>query len=124
MKLMLLLAAVFTLFVSAENCSKTKEAPVYKGRLAVAGNCMNYTIELLEGNMDTNLYVADWTDEMSGQSYQNVFRLGSVCNFPATIKQGDEFYFDIDNTAPNDCAVCLAYYPTPAKSIPIKVVQR
>ena len=83
---------------------------------------MNYTISVPEGNIDTSLIVADWTDDVTGKPYQNVFKLGSPCTFPATIKQGDEFYFVIDSSQAQNCAVCLAYYPTPKKTLPIKIV--
>ena len=86
--------------------------------------CMNYTIKLLEGNIDTSKLVAEWKNESTGKTHNNVFALGSVCNFPSTINEGDEFYFTIDTTYVSNCAVCLAYYPKPAKSIAIKVVNK
>lgn len=122
MKLFFLLTTVFLISVSAENCTKESTEKTYKGRLEIAGICMNYTISVLEGNIDTSLIVADWTDDVTGKTYQNVFKLGSPCTFPATIKQGDEFYFVIDSSQAQNCAVCLAYYPTPKKTLPIKIV--
>ncbi len=122
MKFFILLTTVFLVSVSAENCTKESSKKTYKGRLEIAGICMNYTIRVLEGNIDTSLIVADWTDDVTGNPYQNVFKLGSPCTFPATIKQGDEFYFVIDSSQAQNCAVCLAYYPTPKKSLPVKIV--
>ena len=58
---------------------------------------MNYTLRLLEGNIDTSLITANWTDESTGKSYTNVFGLGSPCTFPSNIEQGDDFYFMIDS---------------------------
>jgi hypothetical protein len=105
-------------------CQKDTEPTTscYKGRLEIKGICMNYTIKLLEGAMDPNLIERSWKDETTGITYENVFKLGSICTFPAGIKQGDEFYFTIDKT-PNrgDCVVCMAYYPTPAKALSIVV---
>ncbi len=118
------LIAIFLLTVSAENCGKKTTSNSYKGRLEIAGICMNYTIGLLEGAIDSSLIAASWTDETNGKTYNNVFRLGSPCNFPASIKQGDEFYFVIDSTTAQNCAVCQAYYPAPSKSLRIKVVQK
>lgn len=86
--------------------------------------CMNYTIKLLEGSLDTSTYVREWKNETTGNTHKNVFALGSACNFPSTINEGDEFYFTIDSTYVSNCAVCLAYYPKPAKSIAIKVVNK
>ena len=83
---------------------------------------MNYTIRLVEGEPDTTMVAAKWTDESTGKSYDNVFALGSPCTFPASIREGDEFYFSIDSTTKQDCAVCMAYYPTPAKKLKIKVL--
>jgi hypothetical protein len=94
----------------------------YKGRLEIKGMCMNYTIKLLEGPMDTSLFQAAWKDEQTGISYTNVFRLGSVCTFPPGLKQGDEFYFRIERGIKKmDCVVCMAYYPTPSKALNILV---
>lgn len=83
---------------------------------------MNYTISLIEGQLDPSLLEAEWTDESTGKKYQKVFALGSPCNFPESIQEGDEFYFSIDSTTKQDCAVCMAYYPTPAKKLKIKVL--
>lgn len=124
MKLSLILAAIFLLSVSAENCNgnKTKEEARLKGRLEVKALCMNYTISLVEGELDRELIEAEWTDESTGKQYKNAFGLGSPCSFPDTIKEGDEFYFTIDTTTKQDCAVCMAYYPTPSKKLKIKVL--
>jgi len=126
MKTFLLLSAICTLLVSASDCSSKKDAggDRYKGRLEIKGICMNYTIKLLEGKIDTSKIVANWKDESSGKSHTNVFRLGRTCDFPASIKEGDEFYFTIDSLSQPDCIVCEAYYPTPPRSLPIKVLDK
>ena len=90
--------------------------------MEITGICMNYTIRVTEGNIDAALIVDNWTDETTSKSYDKVFRLGNPCDFPATLKQGDEFYFTIDTAKGKDCAVCMAYYPTPPKALSIKVV--
>ena len=83
---------------------------------------MNYTIKLLEGNMDASLIDQSWKDETTGITYENVFKLASVCTFPTDIKQGDEFYFTLDKSSKQgDCIVCMAYYPTPVKALSIVV---
>lgn len=120
MKHILILSVLSILILSNSDCSK--KTITYKGRLEVKGLCMNYTISVLQGNIDPSLIVSDWTDETTGKSYKNVFKLGSPCNFPATINQGDEFYFTIDTTSVQNCAVCMAFYPTPSKALAIKVV--
>ena len=110
--------------VTTDKCKNKNEASAYKGKLEVKGMCMNYTIKLLEGNIDASKLVAEWKNEVTGKTHTNVFALESVCNFPPTINEGDEFSFTIDTTYVSNCAVCLAYYPKPAKSIAIKVLNK
>src|SRR5215208_312464 len=98
MKLFVLLSAIWVLMLSEENCGKKTAQLKYKGRLEIAGMCMNYTIKLLEGKIDTSKIAANWKDEVTGKSYSNVFALANPCSFPASIKQGDEFYFYIDTS--------------------------
>jgi hypothetical protein len=126
MQRLLILSAVFLLTISAEKCNEKKKDSgiVYKGRLEIKAICMNYTIRLLEGNIDTSKIVSNWTDETTKKSYSNVFALENPCNFPATIKQGEDFYFIIDSTATAPCAVCMAYYPIPGKKLPIKIINK
>ena len=125
MKLLLLLSSVFILTVSANQCGKKKSsAGTYKAKLEIKALCMNYTLRLTEGSLDTSMITANWTDESTGKTYTNVFALGSRCSFPDSIEQGDEFYFVIDSARQQDCAVCMAYYPTPPKKLYIKVVNK
>ena len=84
---------------------------------------MNYTIGVLSAHIAPSTVVPDWTDESTGKSYKNVFALASKCTFPSTIKEGDEFYFTIDSTAVQNCAVCMMYYPTPSKKLSIRVFE-
>lgn len=125
MKLLIVLSAVFLLTVSAVNCgAKKNTTTTYKGKLETKGICMNYTLRLIEGSIDTSLINTSWTDEVTGTKHTNAFGLVNPCDFPDSIKQGDEFYFVIDTSAHKQCAVCMAYYPTPAKKLGIKVVQK
>jgi hypothetical protein len=123
MKIYSLIPFVLVLAITANTC-KNKNPNVFKGRLEAKGMCMNYTIKLLEGNIDTSKLVAQWKNEATGKTHANVFALRSVCNFPSTINEGDEFYFTIDTTYVSNCMVCMAYYPKPPKSIAIKVVNK
>lgn len=122
MKTFSLAAAILSLTIFGKKCDNKNE--IYKGRLEVKGICMNYTIKLIEGELDTSAYVAEWKDEITGKTHNNVFALGSACSFPATIKEGDEFYFRIDSTYVSNCAVCMAYYPRPPKRLAIKVIEK
>jgi hypothetical protein len=127
MKLSIFLLPVFFLTVSADGChrkGKNNNTGIYKGRLEIKALCMNYTIKVMEGNIDTSLTVASWTDPTTQKPYTNVFALGSPCNFPPTIQAGDEFNFSIDASPVLNCPVCMAYYPTPPKKLSIKVVEK
>jgi hypothetical protein len=131
MRLLIILSALFLLTVSADQCgNKNKNdaqaEPVrYKGKLETKAICMNYTLRLVQGSIDTSLVAPEWTDENTGKSYKNAFALGNPCNFPVNINQGDEFYFFIDTSSKQDpCIVCMAYYPTPPKKLFIKVVEK
>lgn len=104
------------------HCTTSKPSSgCYKGRLEIKALCMNYTIKVLEGNIDTSLISATWTDSSTNKTYQNVFGLGSRCDFPPDIQQGDEFYFVLNKNPERGCATCLAYYPTPPKKLDIKI---
>jgi hypothetical protein len=120
-----LLSFIFLLTVSAKTCNKKeKSSDTFKGRLEIKAICMNYTVKLTDGNIDTSKIVTNWTDETTNKSYSNVFALENPCNFPDSIKQGDEFYFMIDTANTKPCMVCLAYYPVPGKKLPIKIVKK
>jgi hypothetical protein len=143
MRLLVFLSCIFLLTVSARNCNnnssvkneeKTDSAVVrnsdsasvkkYKAKLEIKAICMNYTLRLIEGSIDTTLISGNWMDETTHKSYQNVFALGNPCTFPSTIEQGQDFNFVIDTaSAQKQCAVCMAYYPTPPKKLFIKVVE-
>ena len=124
MRIFILLSAFTTLLLSSGDCSKKKvSSEKYKGKLEIAGICMNYTISVIEGKADASVIDASWKDETNGKSYRNVFKLANPCSFPASIKQGDEFYFTIDTLKGKQCTVCMAYYPTPSKALSIKVVE-
>ncbi len=125
MKILIPLTCLFLLSVPAQKCNdKKKDDSLYKGKLEIKALCMNYTIKLVEGNIDTSMISANWTDESTGKSYKNVFGLANPCDFPSTIEQGDEFYFKIDTVKDRNCAVCMAYYPTPPKKLIIKIVNK
>ena len=123
MKLLLLICSVILVSASTKSC-KEQQLPqgCYKGKLEIKAMCMNYTISIQSKHYDTSIVVANWTDDNTGKSYQNVFGLGSRCTFPDSLQPGDEFYFTIDTTSVQNCMVCMAYYPTPAKKLSIKVL--
>jgi len=94
----------------------------FTGKLVLKGICMNYVIEVLNGDIDENLIEKEWTNEFTNMKYNNVFALGSQCNFPENIEEGDTFQFFIETKDINqNCAVCEAYSPTPDRSLQIQV---
>lgn len=128
MKRLFILSAIFLLMISAKNCNKTEKKngvfrEVFKAKLEIKAICMNYTVRVID-NIDTLHVVGNWTDETTKKSYKNVFALANPCDFADSIKQGDEFYFAIDTVSAKPCMVCMAYYPVPAKKLPIKIVNK
>ncbi|MCA0930857.1 DUF6174 domain-containing protein [Lutimonas saemankumensis] len=94
------------------------------GKLVLKGICMNYVIEVVRGDVDPELIEETWINPSTNDSYNNVFALGSLCDFPESIEEGDVFQFDIvTDNSPQSCAVCQAYSPVPEKSLRIKVCQ-
>ena len=74
MKILFIISGLIVATTSKDGCKKNKSGDnTYKGRLEIKGICMNYTIKVLEGNIDTSLVASSWTDEMTGKSYTNVF---------------------------------------------------
>ncbi|MDQ6610236.1 MAG: hypothetical protein M3Y85_10490 [Bacteroidota bacterium] len=119
-----IIATIALVGVSRQKCNKEKfTVNCFKGRLEIKGICSNYTIKLLQGNIDTSKIAATWKDDVTQKTYNNVFALGSPCSFPSSINAGDEFYFALSDEVQN-CAVCLAYYPHPSKAVSIKVLDK
>jgi hypothetical protein len=122
MKRCILFGAFAILLLSAGDCSEKKTtAGKLKARFEIKGICSNYTIKLIEGNIDTSLYLSAWVNEATGKTHNNVFALGNPCEFPDSLKEGDEFYFTIDSAKRKECTVCMAYYPKPSRMLSIKV---
>ena len=122
MKYTLLGALLFLIVVTPSfRCEKDIPGNCFKGRLEIKGMCMNYTIKILEGKIDESLVEKVWVNPQTGIRYENVFRLKNICDFPATINEGDEFYFSPSAPNKTDCFTCAAYYPTPAKEVSIAV---
>lgn len=105
------------------SCGPAKSATgCYKAKLVIKGICMNYVIQVLNTNADTSKVEKSWKDPQTGTVYENVFALESRCDFPSTINEGDEFYFNFADSAKTDCAVCMAYRDVPAKKNKIAIL--
>jgi hypothetical protein len=64
-------------------CKEKAAANCYKGRLEVKGMCANYTIALVEGDLDASRS-SFWTDETTGKSYRNVLLWAVPATFLTT----------------------------------------
>ena len=116
-----LVAFIFLLNIA---CNKSSNSPTacFKGKLVLKGICMNYVIQITEGNVDSSLYEISWQNPESGITYQNVFGLESICTFPPIINEGDEFYFTIPKKPiVQTCLQCKAYSPIPSTLINIEI---
>lgn len=108
-----------TLFLTTISCKKDRSshkeslANCYRGRLEIKGWCGNYTIKVLDSTTPPGMVQDTWTNPYTSNIYQNVFGLSNICDFPNTLKQGDEFYFSITKGSKNNCAYCTGYYPAP-----------
>jgi hypothetical protein len=122
--IIILFIALFLLGISCKK-DKSRETVTnecFKGRLELQDICGNYTIKVLEGDIDPSLIQASWTHPKTNVTYEKVFALGNTCDFPTSIKEGATFYFQIknDNKEAN-CVQCLAYVPAPDKKLSINV---
>jgi len=118
-RLALFLGILFTLLTAATCNRATQTAPLknncFKGKLVIKGICMNYVVQVIEGDTSQLQVAATWVDETTDKTYSNVFALGSKCSFPA-MEEGDEFYFTLAQKPEEGCNVCLAYRPVPPVS--------
>ena len=118
-KIIFIPLVVFTL-CSAYECNKRTSGKL-KGKLVVKELCSHYVVQVIEGSVDTSRIVNGWKDGKRG-TFNSVFTVANRCNFPSALNEGDEFEFTFDaNPPPQNCMVCMAYYPTPEKMNSIKM---
>jgi hypothetical protein len=119
-RIILLLAGLFIL-CSAYECNKSKSGRL-RGKLVIKELCSHFVVQVISGNVDTSKVVNEWKDEKRKATFDKVFTVANRCDFPSSLNEGDEFEFSFDpNPAPQNCAVCMAYYPIPSKTNPIKI---
>jgi CRISPR/Cas system CMR subunit Cmr6 (Cas7 group RAMP superfamily) len=121
-----LLALVSTLSCKEEDRLTTDPVecsqPI-QGRLAIKGICMNYVLEVLDP-INPEWVETEWVHPDTQVSYTNAFRLGSVCTFDDSLNEGDLLYFEASPEpfkGDENCAVCLAYSPTPNKTLYLRL---
>ena len=106
---------------SSYECNKSQSGKL-KGKLVIKEICSHYVVQVIGGSVDSSRVVNAWKDEKRKLSFDKVFTVANRCDFPANLNEGDEFEFSFDpNPAPQECAVCMAYYPTPDKTNAIKI---
>jgi hypothetical protein len=89
MKRFIICSVIAMLLLSNSDCSRKKTSTVkYKGKLEIAAICMNYTVRVIEGKIDTSLVMANWTDETTQKSYTNVFKPGNPLRFSGHYQTG------------------------------------
>lgn len=86
--------------------------------------CASVVIQI----QDSNYYYLgeDWSDifRPSFAPYPHSVSVTNTCEFPASINEGDVFYFEIDNNNNNNCVVCTLYDEPPTKKVTIKNITR
>ncbi|NCI50025.1 hypothetical protein GWC95_08835 [Sediminibacterium roseum] len=110
--------AIILVLAACMACSpklQQTSATCFKGKLVKRGICGQRVVQLLSGPVDAVVMARQWTDSLSGKQYENVFTVGNLCDFPATIQEGQEFSFSITTTPGSNCATCFAYTPTPVE---------
>jgi hypothetical protein len=113
MKRNLVLLVLLPLFQLCSTRPQTDEKACFTGKLVKRGICGQRVVQLI-GQPDGGMAIAqNWTDSLSHKAYENVFTVGNSCNFPSTIKEGDEFTFTMTTQPDSDCAQCMAYTPVP-----------
>ena len=97
---------------------------VLKGKLVISEICSHFVVQVTSGKLDTAYVTNGWKDDKRNETYDNVFTVSNRCGFAeAKLKEGDEFEFSFDKKPPpEDCLVCMAFYPTPSKRNVIKIM--
>ena len=125
MKKLFSFLCIVLVIASAYQCNNktgSGKEGVLRGKLVIKEICSHYVVQVIEGQVADSLVSNGWKDDKRNQTYDKVFTVSNRCSFPAaSIKEGDVFEFTIDaNPVPEDCAVCMAFYPTPEKRNAIK----
>lgn len=108
-----LIVLLLTAFIACSPKPQSASTTCLKGKLVKRGICGQRVIELIGEPVEALAMATQWTDSLSGKNYNNVFTVGNLCDFPASIQEGEEFNFTITTTPASNCATCFAYTPTP-----------
>jgi len=110
--------------ITLSSCFPEKFTNCYKGRLENVPNCGAPVIKILEGDL-SNIEHEDWVNPANNESHDDVFVVKNYCDFyESRIEEGEEFYFVVKSSMEaQNCVICTALYPVPAKINVIKVVK-
>ena len=125
MKKIFFILGILMIAVTAYRCN-SKVVPadgVLKGKLVIKEICSHFVVQVVNAKLDTAVVTNGWHDDKRDKVYDNVFTVSNRCGFAAAdLKEGDEFEFTIDKNPPaEDCAVCMAFYPTPPKRNAVRI---
>ena len=105
------------------SCEKNGYGPKIKGKL-VHTSCASAVVQVLDPSQ-YNLGQASWQQSSSSPVYTNVFAVDNQCSFKRQgLKEGDEFYFQLTNTADKDCVICMLWDNPPNVTQKIVVVEK
>lgn len=126
MKAFLLITGFLLSGLSGCKPSANKTTGAYTGKLVVSEHCNHYIVALETGSIDKSKLAESWTDNKRNMTFKNVFSVASKCSFANVgLAEGDLFSFELaDSTAAENCAICMAYYPTPEQKLMLKNIKK
>jgi hypothetical protein len=121
-----LLVCAFALTAFQCNNKIASADGVLRGKLVIKEICAHYVVQVISGKLDSSVVTNGWKDDKRNKTYDNVFTIANRCGFAdEKLEEGDEFEFRIDkNPPPENCLVCMAFYPTPAKRHAVRIVKK
>jgi hypothetical protein len=94
------------------------------GKLVVKGPCLQYVIEIVQGDTPQGKVAAEWKDPFDNKTYRNVFTVENSCDFPGDVAVGEKFRFTWTKAGSNNCMRCEAYRDTPAENAAIRLCKK
>lgn len=116
MKNLLSILVFVFLFTACSPRPQNMLTSCFKGKLVKRGICGQRVIQLISEPTESIVMARNWTDSMSGKKYENVFTVANPCDFPAALKEGEDFTFSITTTPGSGCITCYAYTSVPKES--------
>lgn len=120
-------ALIFVCLLTA--CSK-KQPPAglqqrttgqcYIGVVIKKGICGQRIVEVLNPDSSLN-YVPAWYDADEKKNRVNVFHVENICDFPASLREGESFKFSLSSRVDTSCITCQAYIAVPPQSNSIRI---